>query len=183
MQCPIPYPEYHVLQPVVPGQRMLELGNKRNGKGTYKRWFEFVGVDHTSVDLNGRDGALAMDLMKPLALGHFDVVTNFGTTEHVAVQEPAWRNIADACRGVFVSTTPAPHTFPRHGRWYPSTSFYTDFADLNGFQIERLERFRVGTNKDLIAVRMVRVLDKPFTMPYPELIFDNGHYGVGESNR
>jgi hypothetical protein len=183
MFCPIPTPEFMMLHPIEADWRMLELGNKMNRRGTYKNWFEAIGVDHTSVDLNGRNGALRKDLMLPLELGKFDIVTNFGTTEHVAVQKPAWRNIAEACGRVFVSTTPAPHTFVRHGRWYPTTAFYQEFAALNGFRIERMERFEVGTNKVIIAVRMVRVLDKQFEMPDESLIFDNGNYGVGESNR
>eukprot|EP00438_Fugacium_kawagutii_P000717 Skav211036 [mRNA] locus=scaffold1434:73496:78361:+ [translate_table: standard] len=56
--------------------------------------FERLGFRHTSLDINGRDGAVVVDLsrMKPTArplnvslLGHCDVVTNFGTTEHVGV--------------------------------------------------------------------------------------------------
>lgn len=118
---------------------MLELGNKKNKHGVYKDWFKSRGWQHTSVDINGLDGALALDLRKPLGLGVFSVVTNFGTTEHVGdqleEQEAVWKNIYDSCGGVFLSVTPLPGDWPRHGLWYPKQEFY---HTLGGFMLDRI---------------------------------------------
>ena len=74
------------------GKRMLELGNQRIignfiSQETGKEYFKTRGVEHTSVDLNGLDGALPLDLTKPEQFvewhGYFDIITNSGTTEHV----------------------------------------------------------------------------------------------------
>src|SRR4051812_28222538 len=75
------------------GVRMLELGNQRMHdraipERTGKEYFLHQGVaEHVSIDLNGRDGSLPVDLAvvhtDPPWRGHFDVVTNFGTTQHV----------------------------------------------------------------------------------------------------
>ena len=112
---------------------MLELGDKcAKGQPPYKDWFESIGIRHTSVDWNGLHGALPLDLRQPLNLGRFDMVTNIGTTEHVSEQEPCWRNIAEATGKWFVSMTPCPGYWPRHGFWYPAPDFYRSFADLNG---------------------------------------------------
>ena len=45
---------------------------------------------HTSIDTNGKNGALKIDLRYPVDTSSgfiFDVITNFGTTEHV---ESVW---------------------------------------------------------------------------------------------
>jgi hypothetical protein len=153
---------------------MLELGNKTGRRGrSYKRHFEALGIRHVSVDLNGKDGALPLDLRKPLGLGRFDVVTNIGTTEHVTDQEPAWRNIAEATGRLFLSMTPKPGSYKGHGLFYPTPAFYWAFALQNGFQIERLyEDGRPG--RRVLMVRMVRVRECDSTMPNPSLLFCEG---------
>src|SRR5690606_13935982 len=144
------------------GESMLELGNKKNERGVYKTEFEALGFRHISVDLNGKDGALRKDLQRPVKLGQFDMVTNFGTTEHVATQEPAWRNAIEATRRVFVSTTPAPGSWRHHGKWYPTEEFYRDLARLNGFAVELLYRDGTAKGKELICARLVRRDTVPF---------------------
>jgi hypothetical protein len=119
-----------------------------------------------SVDWNGKDGALKLDLREPLALGTFDMVTNFGTTEHVSEQEPVWRNIVEAMHvgSVLVSTTPKQGHWPRHGEWYPPAEFFEELAKANGLEIERLYE-DCESPRRLICARMVRVKDAPFVMP------------------
>jgi hypothetical protein len=166
----IPPWNWRILAPIDGFRSMLELGNKRWGKrAPYKQFFHENGMLHVSVDLNGRDGALPLDLRKPLSLGEFDIVTNFGTTEHVSEQEPVWRNIVDAARHVIVSTTPKPGTYKGHGLLYPKMEFYTELARLNGFHVERLyeEQRKKGV---LICARLVRKERVPFRMPDPSLI-------------
>lgn len=173
--------EAGLIDPVV-GTTMLELGNKRNARGVYKAWFQARGVDHVSVDLNGKDGALPLDLQRPLGLGRFDMVTNFGTTEHVERQEPAWRNVVEATGKVLVCTTPAPGGWkPPHGRWYPTPEFYVDLARLNGFRLDRLYIDGLHPEKLLVCARMERMAEAPFVMPDMRLIEDQGDFGVGEA--
>jgi hypothetical protein len=129
------------------GGRMLELGNKENLTGTYKEQFVSEGWDHTSVDLNGASGALARDLCVPGSLadlGQFDVVTNFGTTEHVENQWACWENVHNAIKvgGWLVSVTPAPGTWPGHGKFYPYLDWYLKFADVNSYAPRVLGRNR-----------------------------------------
>ena len=77
----------------VDGLKMLELGNqvirpdKQIRETTGKLYFTNLGYEHTSVDLNGLDGALIKDLSKLEDFAeykeYFDVITNAGTIEHV----------------------------------------------------------------------------------------------------
>ena len=51
-----------------------------------KPLFEHLGFEHVSVDLNGKQGALALDARKDLTLNitnRFDIVVNNGFSEHV----------------------------------------------------------------------------------------------------
>ena len=124
-----------------------------------------------SIDTNGLDGALPLDLRKPICvcLGTFDMVTNFGTTEHVSVndykgQVACWKNILMAMHvgSVLVSVTPKPgaQKWARHGRWYPTLQFFDELAEKNGLQVER-----GYTDTNLVYARLVRIKDKKFEMP------------------
>jgi SAM-dependent methyltransferase len=171
---PIPQPEQDILFPIV-GKTMLELGNKKTNGVSYKSWLvSHYGIDHTSVDLNGLDGALVLDLRKPLNFGLFDVVTNFGTSEHVSEQEPVWRNIHEACAvgGVMCGATPHPGDWHWHGDWYPTMDFYEQLAELNAYRVEIL---MVAQDKPVrnIYYRMIKQHDGDFVMPPTETIYHN----------
>jgi hypothetical protein len=156
---------------------MLELGNKRKEDGTYKSVFQSLGFKHTSVDINGLDGALPKDLTKPLNLGTFDMVSNIGTSEHVSEndykgQVACWRNILEAMHvgSVLVSITPQEGSWLRHGTWYPQKPFFTELARLNGLVVERLynsdeRKPNCDPRLRLIFARCKRVEDAPFQMP------------------
>lgn len=71
------------------GLTVCELGNQHSGwklRTSVKSIMQWLGANHTSIDLNGQDGAEVFDLSKALPdgkLGQYDLVTNAGTTEHV----------------------------------------------------------------------------------------------------
>ena len=79
------------------GLRVCEFGNQHVWEHAMRRleipypiardWMEEEAVyEYVSLDMNGEDGALKVDLTKPLGdpalLSRFDLVTNIGTTEH-----------------------------------------------------------------------------------------------------
>lgn len=114
---------------IIPGLRMAELGNQIIRKDMLgynvpaKKVFEAFGVKHTSFDWNGKDGARPLDLSKPLPTkfcGQFDMVTNFGTSEHVHDQYHVWRNIDALCRldGMML------HIIPERGSWVKHSKYH-----------------------------------------------------------
>ena len=115
---------------VLSGLRMAELGNqyfRDDVLGTEvsaKLVFEAMGVCHSSIDINGADGAEPFDLSEELPErwgNQFDVVTNFGTSEHVErSQYICWRNIHHICRlgGYMIHSLPEIGSWPRHGKWH-----------------------------------------------------------------
>ena len=97
----------------VDGLKMLELGNqvirpdKQIREPTGKLYFTNLGYEHTSVDLNGLDGALIKDLSKLEDFAeykeYFDVITNAGTIEHVEPfekQHTAFLNVHNSVHSV-----------------------------------------------------------------------------------
>ena len=173
---------WRLLQPLDGVKTMLELGNKVTCHFEWKAAFEAMGIRHTSVDWNGKNRALVLDLRKPLGLGQFDAVTNFGTTEHVSEQEPVWRNIHEALKvgGLLVSETPMPGYWPGHGDFYPTFEFYREFADKNGYQVERLYRddeplYSVDEPlRPVLSLRARKLLDAAFIMPAAPMFRDPG---------
>lgn len=133
------------------GRTMLEFGDQqmychRNiPEGSpAKSWFERNGVQHTSVDLNGELGAMALDLSKPLPAHfkeHFDVVTDFGTSEHVgkelAALYGARSNAHNACRvgGLMIFVNPRKDNWPGHGYHYFTREHYERLARACGYQV------------------------------------------------
>ena len=126
-------------------------------------------VAETSLDINGRDGAVLLDLSRPLnsslkhLLGKCDVVTNFGTTEHVgeseyidepqgyekmdiwAAQYHAFRNIHNLVRsdgGMIINMVPAAGCWPRHGAVEYEPRFFYSLAQAAGYEIRNLSLHR-----------------------------------------
>lgn len=174
-----PIPDYTniILLPLI-GDRMIELGRKKtkidNEWITYKSYFESIGYDHVSIDIQGGYDSLALDLRQPIEIDPADMVTNFGTTEHVSSQSPAWMNIHNFCKvdGVIISMCPYPGDWWWHGIHYPTEEFYIQFAERNGYSIEYL-----GIGRDYpyrnVDVRMKKEKDMKFTMPDNETIYRN----------
>lgn len=154
---------------------MLELGNKKTGDVSYKSYFTSLGFEHVSVDWNGQDGALKLDMREPLPDWEpFDMVTNFGCTEHVEIQAPIWESMHRLTKvwGVQIHMCPSPGDWWWHGNWYPTAKFYLQYAERNGYDIEHMGVGREHPNRNL-DVRMVKVKDLPFTMPDADTMFYN----------
>lgn len=127
------------------GVKMLELGaqniydNENYGK-IAKDVFSERFVIHTSIDVNPHQGAIEVDLRSPVTIfkNKFDVVTNFGTTEHVdgSLYE-AFKNIHNLCRkgGLMIHENPKTGNWPKHGYHYMTETFYTELAKIVGYEL------------------------------------------------
>lgn len=169
---PVPEDERVIIWPLV-GSTMLELGNKRNPDGVYKQYFQSINICHVSIDWNGLDGALKLDLRQPIDLEPFDMVTNIGTTEHVSDQPAVWRNIHNLTKvgGVIASLTPLEGDWWWHGEYYPRPEFFQQF-EKNGYEIEYLDIGRVYPNRNVCA-RLKKVAHREFVMPDPDTMYIN----------
>jgi hypothetical protein len=142
---------------------ILELGNQGRGKQIpAKRVYLQRGViEHVSIDLNGFDDSLKIDLDKELPEefhNKFNLITNYGTTEHVNNQYSAFSNINKACvlGELMIHALVLPNNWPKHGRYYYPEDFSSKLASLFGYKIIHFQKFNPynppKTERDLIMV-------------------------------
>jgi len=139
---------------VLSGLQIAELGNQRVredilGKGheiPAKVLYELFGAIHTSFDRNGRDGALPIDLGQPMPIEHcgaYDLVINFGTSEHVSSQYWCWANIDLMCApgGRMLHQIPEVGAWPGHGQFHYTMSRIMALADACGYDVPISRRY------------------------------------------
>lgn len=146
---------------------MCELGNQHlrrscdpltGGAATAKAYFETILRRHVSIDLNGEDGALPIDLNCPVIdgslLSSFDIVTNSGVSEHVDDHYQCMATLYQLAKpgGLIVHLVPEVGSWPGHGkRWY-RFGFFRALDELVG--TETLRRTRIaarGQQSQLVA--------------------------------
>ena len=170
----------------LPALRVLELGNQhfhdangglmqRNGSHVAKMWFEANGIEHASIDLNGQDGALPRDICSDLSdLGQFDIVTNFGSSEHVDDQEACFHAFHKLCKpdGLIVHSAPLVGHWKGHCRYRYSITFFAMLAALNGDGMARQTHIdrECGEGRHLIHAAFRKHDDRDqFVFPASEL--------------
>jgi hypothetical protein len=157
---------------------VLELGAQifyQNYKilrsGIYaNNYYKLKGVEsYKCIDLNGENGAINLDLTVPHVLEKVDLVTDFGTSEHIAGYDNAdesethydgnntWKNSTqehavgveafyncwttkyNASKLLILSSNPATGHWKGHGHFYHTTKFYTKLCKLTGMKPVVLE--------------------------------------------
>ncbi len=155
-------------------QQMYCHGNIPEGSAA-KSWFTRMGAEHTSIDMNGELGALQMDLAKPILReeweGHFDVVTDFGTSEHVGPSLTALYNCRASCHnwcrpgGVMFFNNPKTGHWPNHGYHYFTVDHYRKLAEACNYGVMDLwEHPTLGNSVD--GYQVFAVLMKNTNAPF-----------------
>ena len=173
---------FGLLNPEKP-YKMLELGCQNiygDAFGTSygsiaKDFFKGLNIEHTSWDICGCQGSEIVDLRLDINVaenGQFDVITNFGTTEHIENTEiggfyEGMKNIHNLCKigGYMIHENPKTGNWIGHGVNYVTEDFYRSLANDMGYQIlELTEHFAMGNITDgcNICSVLVKVEDKPF---------------------
>jgi len=166
--------QFNCLRPLV----MCELGAQNTyfdywwnkiGKDYFVQW----GIEHRSYDIIPHQGAEFIDLRLPIApelKGIFDVVTDFGTTEHIDGDfYQANKNIHDLVKvnGLVIRETPLTEHWPEHPSTYNylDEKFYEDLALFNGYEIRELTiEYAMDNVIDggLVCVVYQKTTDNPF---------------------
>lgn len=153
------------------GLSMCELGNqhirhRRNQRA--KPYFEARGVRHVSIDINGQDGALPLDLNEELPdLGQFDLVTNYGTSEHIKDQYQVFRNVHNLTRigGMMVHAVPCYDFWPFHGLYGYRDGFFKHLALANEYGVlfdSLIPRELPADNRRWLTCTVLRKTKDPF---------------------
>lgn len=98
-------------------------------------------AEYTSIDLDGADGARQFDLGKNLQDNYgfsdqFDLVTNFGTAEHVFAQAEFFANMHSLTKpgGLMLHSLPS-RGWKQHGFYRYDDVIVEDLAKANGYEI------------------------------------------------
>jgi hypothetical protein len=125
-------------------KNILELGAQHylinnNVVGYFKQFFNYP---ITSIDLNGENGSLKINLATKLpSMPTYDLITNFGTTEHVSNQYQCWKNVHSLLEdnGIVISEIPEIDSWKNHCKYYVDKRFFEsmnkDFEILSYKQI------------------------------------------------
>lgn len=120
---------------------MCELGNQRwiCRKHSAKRHFKDMGIkEHVSIDLNGKNESLKLDLQLPLPYhNYFDITTDFGTIEHVKSQYEVFNNVCNITKinGYIIHSLPLYGDWEKHCNWYYEPIFFKELARLNRYKM------------------------------------------------
>jgi len=174
---------------------MLELGNQRLKRGldkklgfkTAKCYYESVGFEHVSFDLNGKDGAIPFDLSNIIKdtkyYNYFDVITNSGTSEHVEPfkrQYECFKNIHLCMKknSLAIHIVPEYKTWLKHSNIYYRKIFWETLIELNKYKMIFLETITKEDKKKFLACCYRKENDLPFTNDR-DLILKNIFYKKG----
>ena len=103
-------------------------------------FFNFVGIDYTSYEIfdgpNTRIFDLNFDSIAEDHREYFDVVLNFGTTEHVFNQYNCFKVIHEAAKKGACIFHQVPMTgFINHGYWTYSPRTFLELAQANDYEV------------------------------------------------
>jgi SAM-dependent methyltransferase len=105
-----------------------------------QEFWTWLGFHYASIDIDGSPGSIPLDLnydsVPDEARGQYDLVTNFGTTEHVANQLNAFEVMHDlaAPGGLFIHEVPA-QGYLNHGLVNYNFKFFWMLARSNNYKI------------------------------------------------
>lgn len=137
-----------------------------------RSYYEALGYEYVAIDIDGSPNSVPLDLnyddVPRELLGRFNLVTNFGTTEHVSNQLNAFKIIHDlaATGAVMLHEVPAQGLI-NHGLFSYNPKFFQKLAESNAYETLFLDyrwtEIRPGLPEDLrfLIERYVSVEDRP----------------------
>jgi SAM-dependent methyltransferase len=154
------------------GFSVCELGDQMMSGGKVptpaQAFYRSIGCEkYLSVDANGR-GNVTADLNLPLMdhLGQFDLVTDFGTGEHVFDQAQIWRTIHDLCKpsGYIVVDRPT-QGYEEHAFYLVTPGLLEDIAEANRYLVHRIQTVKTPRGQLVRAVFQRPQNGWPFRVP------------------
>lgn len=155
--------------PLPKGFHVIELGAQELAYGervpAVKLYQELGCGRYESIDGNGQ-GTILHDLNLPLrGIGTFDLVTDWGTGEHVFNQLQVWQTMHSLTKvGGFMGVIRPEQGYPGHCFYRTDECVFRDVAAANGYRIVKLER--IGAKRgDNIFVLYHKTIAGDFKIP------------------
>jgi len=127
---------------------LAELGNQRirfSPFGSSKSYLSSLGVKHESFDWNGFDDVKVINLAIPYEdkkfIEKYNVVTNFGTSEHVYDQYWCFWNIDNLCSigGMMIHNIPLKDNWSGHCDYWYNLDFFKNLSKIYEYNLVSLE--------------------------------------------
>jgi hypothetical protein len=159
---------------------LLELGdqdicfNPHYGKKFRNSNEKFFYKDWKTLDLHERNGVTIKDLsILNNDIGKWDIITNFGTSEHVEPEVGhynCWKNIHNwlFLGGYSIHELPEVGAWPNHCRYYYNEDFFNHFTKI-GYEIIENSTIFYEDNGNLRFCIMKKIKDISF---FSNLFFD-----------
>jgi hypothetical protein len=158
--------------PLPKGFSVCELGDQgmcgEPTKRLAKVWYEQeLGCGrYVSIDGNGR-GTWTADLNHPLVFDQpFDLVTDFGTGEHIFDQAQVWRTLHELTKpgGYLVFDRPA-QGYQKHCYYLTNLCLYEDIAAANNYTVVWLQQALTPRGELIRGVYRLPLTAAPFRVP------------------
>lgn len=139
---------------------VMELGAQNMYDKTYdtergpfaSTYYRGRGIKYYCIDLNGENNALKLDLEKPIKHEwDYDLVTNFGTSEHIKNQYSVFGTIHKLAKigGMIICENPKTGNWPSHGLNYYTQEFYKNLCRALNYQLIEVGEYpAMGNNID-----------------------------------
>lgn len=130
--------------------------------------YKKLRLRYLCIDMNGKYGAMQLDLNECSVADvkrRFNVVTNFGASEHIFNQANCFHLMHDLCLpdGLMLHCSPAmPST--ENCLYYYNSEFHRELATANGYEVIKWNYELQGTNASVLAF-LRKLNDAPFRMP------------------
>jgi len=182
--------------------KMLELGSQQFHevpRGVNVPYMSYTGdyfrrvcKEFDSIDLNGEGGSLVLDLSTSLlphpitplkGYNYYDVVTDFGTSEHVSDLRECRKNCHDYCAvgGYMVYINPMKGHWPQHGNHYFTKDHYVSVANVCNYEIVLLDEVSTMGNWET-GMQIRCIMKKLNNIPFPSLSVWNTIYSATVSS-
>jgi len=154
-----------------PGFSVCELGDQwvtyTAPHALAETWYRGLGCGrYVSIDGNGR-GTVTADLNRQIdALEPFDLVTDFGTGEHIFDQAQVWRTVHALTRpGGYIAFDRPTQGYPAHGYYLTDECLLRDVAAANRYQVMQFARARTPRGELIRGIFRKPSVAAPFRVP------------------
>ena len=179
------------------GLEMMEIGSQGItvpgiSYKVAKHYFESLGFTHTSIDLDGLYGSLVLDLTAPLTdfYNKYDIITNFGTSEHVENQFACFENIHYFCKdnGIMIHSVPLPDNWVIHCKYHYPPAFFDQLGLACGYEVCENKSFNMASGKDKrglvnVVFRKKGSIDFISKNEFVKIPMSIGEYTTNHNNR
>jgi hypothetical protein len=152
------------------GFSVCELGDQWMSGGAKQLaadWYKALGCGrYVSIDGNGR-GTMTADLNRELpVLEPFDLVTDFGTGEHIFDQAQVWRTLHGLTKpgGYLVFDRPS-QGYPEHCYYRVDECLFRDVAEVNRYKVLELVTAPTPRGQLIRGVFRRPETSEPFRVP------------------